>query len=248
MAALTADKARRQETWKHKSFTLASGTKAFKGARACLNSTGKVVPATATTALLSIGVFDETVDAAAADKLVSVDLEKEVILERFVNGTAGDACAATDVGKLCYLLDDQTVSILPSGKSLAGRIWDVSAKGVAVQKQENNVLAATVAPTGTLPGQVANDFILPAGSVIQDAMYTVGATAAASTVTLPAAAPVGSVLRFVADGVANGHTVTYRDATGAVALTTALTASKRHLVVCVKMSATVWTANAYVSP
>ncbi len=55
------------------------------------------------------------------------------------------------------------------------------------------------------------------------------------------------MLYFVADGTKNGHTVTYRDATGTVALTTALTASKRHLVVATFLNG-LWNANAYVGP
>jgi hypothetical protein len=249
MTALATEKARRFETWKYKSFTLASGTKAYKGGRAALNSSGKVVPATSATGLLAIGVFHETVDATAADKPVTVDLEKEIVVERFVNATAGDACASTDVGQMGYMMDDQTVTKTASGRSVAGRIWDVSSsKGVAIEKLEMMPSPeAALLKTGTLPGQVGNDFILTAGAVVQDAQYDVGTTAAASTVTLPAAAADGSRISFVADGTKNGHTVQYRDATGPANLTTALTASKKHLVVCQKLGG-LWFANAYVSP
>ena len=53
------------------------------------------------------------------------------------------------------------------------------------------------------------------------------------------------MLYFSADGVKNAHTVQYRQ--GATPLTTALTASKRHLVVALFLDGT-WRANAYVSP
>jgi hypothetical protein len=75
----------------------------------------------------------------------------------------------------------------------------------------------------------------------------VPATGAASTVTLPAAALDGTSASFVADGTANAHTVQYRDATGVVNLTAALTAAKRHLVIVEKVGGK-WFANAYVSP
>lgn len=249
MTLLADSKPRRFEIWKHKTFTLASGTKAFKGGRACLNTSGKVVPATSTTGLLAIGVFDENVDATAADKPVSIDLEKEITVERFANATDGGAAASTSVGSVAYMLDDATVTMTSTGRSIAGRVWDVSTtKGVAIEKLEQvpNAGLSELA-LGTLPGQVSNDFILTAGGVAQDATYPIGTTAAASTVTLPAAAPDGSRITFVADGTANGHTVQYRDATGPTNLTTALTASKRHLVICVKVSSK-WFANAYVSP
>lgn len=248
MTALAQSKARRFEAWKHKSFTLASGSVAYKGGRACLNSSGKVVPASSATGLFAIGIFDEDVDATAADKPVSVDLEKELIVERFVNAGSG-AVAATDVGSVAYMLDDQTVTMTSTGRSIAGRVWDVSAtKGVAIEKLEQvPALGLSELAAGTLPGQVANDFILPAANVIQDATYAIGTTALASTVTLPAAATNGSRITFIADGSANGHTVQYRDATGPTNITTALTALKKHMVVCVKVGGA-WYANAYVSP
>ena len=71
-----------------------------------------------------------------------------------------------------------------------------------------------------------------------------GEPSAASTIDLPDGNE-GDVIYFSADGVKNGHTVQYRD--GTTPITTALTAAKRHLVVCLFLDGT-WRANAYVSP
>ncbi len=60
----------------------------------------------------------------------------------------------------------------------------------------------------------------PTGTV-----YDVPTTAAASTIDLPADAPEGTILHFVADGTKNGHTIQFRDV--ATAISAALTASKR---------------------
>jgi hypothetical protein len=79
------------------------------------------------------------------------------------------------------------------------------------------------------------------------AVYDVPTTAGASVITLPASCIEGTILTFVADGTKNGHTVTYKDATGTVSLTTALTASKRHQVQAVFLNG-IWTASAYISP
>ncbi|MDB4996654.1 MAG: hypothetical protein JWM74_4086 [Myxococcaceae bacterium] len=244
MTALAQEKSRRQFPWKYKAFTLASGTKAFKGGRAALNSSGQVVPITAAPGLLVIGSFAETVDATAGALPVQVEFPVEIWLEYLVNGTAGDAIAATDVGSICYSLDDQTVSISPgTGRTIAGRIWDVDAvKGIGVELLNT---AREVGALPALPAYVANDSIPT--SIQHNATYDVPTTAAASTITLPVAAPDGTRAFFSADGTKNAHTVQYRDATGAVVLTTALTASKRHLVVAVKAGGK-WTANAYVSP
>ena len=94
---------------------------------------------------------------------------------------------------------------------------------------------------------MSNDSILPAAGVIPHAVYDVPTTGAASTITLPASSIEGATIQFVADGTKNAHTVTYRDATGPTALTTALLASKRHLVVATYLGGK-WFANAYVSP
>lgn len=243
MTALALERARRTEAWKYKGFTLASGNKAWKGGRAALNSVGKVVPATSTVGLRVVGIFAETVDATAGDLPVQVDLEREVVLERFTNATAGDAIAATDVGNIAYMMDDQTVTITAAGRSPAGRIWDVDAlKGVAIEKIDSSTKSFAQPAVGAY---TANDFAPT--SIEQDGIYDVPTTAAASTITLPAAAPDGTRASFTADGTKNGNTVQYRDATGPTNLTTALTASKRHLVIVEKLGGK-WFANAYVSP
>jgi hypothetical protein len=146
MTAAAAARSRKTSTWRLKEFTLASGLIAYQGAIAAIETSGsdagKVKPGATSPSLVVIGVFSETVDATSAAKAVTVDLLREVELEWFVNGSSSDAVAATDVGKLCYVLDDQTVSILAGGKSVCGRIWAVdSTKGVAVEKM--NAVAQT---------------------------------------------------------------------------------------------------------
>ncbi len=250
MSALATEKARRFETWKHHLFLLAAGSKAYKGGIACIDlsavSTSKVVPGSSSPTLLKIGIFDETIDATAAAQYVNVDLEREITVEWYSNGAAGNAVAATDVGRDAYVIDDQTVGIAGAGRCLAGRIWafDSVRNAVAVEKVHASASSLAGQP-GSLIAYVANDSIPT--SVASGAIYDVPTTAAPVTITLPAAAADGTIAYFVADGVKNGHTVQYRDATGAVNLTTALTASKRHEVIAVKYGGK-WFANAYVSP
>jgi hypothetical protein len=244
-ALSTTERARRQEAWHHRPFTLTSGLKAIKGGRAVITlGVGTAAPATATTNVFAIGVFDETVDATAGAKPVSVDLEREVKIEWFINSTAGgDAIAATDVGGIGWMADDQTVGILAAGRAQAGRIWAVDAvKGVAIEKLS---LAKPVLSQPAAGAFVANDYA-PA-TLENDSLYDIPATAGVSTVTLPAAAADGTRVQFSADGVKNAHTVQYRDATGPTVLTTALVASKRHLVIATKLGGK-WVANAYTAP
>jgi len=244
MTALAANRAVREERWTYKEFTLASGNIAYQGGAAFYNmATNKVVPGQASSTLVYIGTFVDKVDASAADKTVNVHLIEEVVITYFANATAGDAVAATDVMKDCYFLDDQTVTITRAAHVVAGRVWVVdSTKGVGIQKLPT---ARSTQPIPTLGAFAAGDNA-PA-DIINGAVYNIPATAANSTFTLPAAAVDGTVAYFSADGTNNGHTLQYRDATGPTNLTTALTASKRHLVVATKVNGK-WTCNAYVAP
>lgn len=258
MTALAKEKMKLTERWTFKEFPLAVTNKAWKNGIACGDlSTGKCEPGHPETDLFVIGSFAETVDATAAEQMVNVDLGKEIEVEWWANAPGGDAVVAGDLFNLCYILDDQTVTRTSTGASVAGRIWAVDAtKGVAVERLQaiptpSTSLLGLEGDPQTAPAFAANDSVV-ANNPNSGTIFAIPATAAASTVTLPATAVDGTVLYFVADGTLNGHTVQYRDATGPVNLTTALTASKRHLVVAVRNGATgaggKWYANAYVSP
>lgn len=91
--------------------------------------------------------------------------------------------------------------------------------------------------------QTANDFA-PA-AVLNGQVYELGTTAAASTVSLPAATPDGTVAYFAADGTKNGHTLTFRDV--ATAISAATTASKRVAAVAIKVAGK-WTVTVTVGP
>lgn len=250
MTALSAARMLTHETWTRAKFTLAANNAAWKGGAAALDlSTGRVEPAHVETDLFYIGTFVESKASSASEQQVEVHLGREITVYWFANGSSIDD---TDIGSLCYFDDDQTVSTTSTGKSVAGRIWAVdSTLGVAVEKLQ--AVPAAIATLDGLPGVdtdpgsfVSNDLVI-ADSPNPGAIFEIPATAAASTVTLPATATEGTILYFVADGTNNGHTVQYRDATGPTNLTTALTASKRHQVTAVFLNSK-WTAAAYVSP
>lgn len=137
MAALTAERRVRVEAWARKSFTLASGKKAWKGGLAAYDqSVGKVIPVetgAGQTDLFVLGTFCETVDAAGGDKPVVVTLKREVVVRWFANdGT--NPVLATDLGKTVYGVDDQTASILNTNRSAVGVAWAIDATlGVAVE-------------------------------------------------------------------------------------------------------------------
>jgi len=244
MTALAKDRQSAIELWKKRIFTLAAGYKAFKnGACGLVVGTTTVRPMAAGVDLIHIGKFAETVDATAGALPVDVQFPDEMKLEWWEN-SATNAIAATDLLRLAYFEDDQTVGINPNTFKLAGRIWAVDASmGVLVERM---LPEASRLPESPAVAFVANDLVI-GNYPAQELAIDIPATGAASTVTLPAAAREGTRLNFVADGTKNGHTVQYRDATGPVNLTTALVASKRHQVTAIFLNG-IWTANAYVSP
>lgn len=248
MTALAAERAGRGKAFLKLPFTLAAGFKAYKGGMAGLNTAiGKVQPMAASSTMIYIGKFERTVDATSGDKIVTVNFLQEKWIEYWAQDSTIDA---TKLGHLASVVDDQTVTLkagAPSSAPDAGRIWAIDGTLVGIEKLERGLsLAGLNLSTATAPAYASNDSIIPA-SPTSGSVFDVPTTAAASTITLPASPKDGTVLYFVADGTKNGHTVQYRDATGPVALTTALTASKRHLCIAVALNGK-WSANAYVSP
>lgn len=232
----------KEDRFKFLTFTLLSGTIAYQGAGASLNGSGKVRPTRDASAATDfhIGTFLEKVDASAADKEVVIDLVEEVVVRWWKN--SGTDIVSTDIGKIAYFADDESVSINPTGRIPAGRIWKVdSIKGVAVEKLRSPAPNRAALPT--LPAFAAGD-TAPA-QIVHGAVYDVPATAANSTISLPAAAADGTVAYFHADGTKNGHTLTFRDV--ATAISAATTAAKRVAATAIKADGS-WCVHLTVGP
>lgn len=101
----------------------------------------------------------------------------------------------------------------------------------------------TVTTPLSLPAFSAGDSA-PA-SIVHLAVYDVPATAANSTISLPVAAPDGTVCFIHADGTKNGHTLTVRDV--ATNISAASTASKRVAITAMKAAGT-WVCTMTVGP
>ena len=93
----------------------------------------KLKPGATSTTLVAVGVCAERYTSPA-----SVPSTKYVKLmtgtHRFDNSAAADLIALDDIGKVCYIVDDQTVALTNGGatRSIAGRIEDVDSSGVWV--------------------------------------------------------------------------------------------------------------------
>lgn len=249
MTALAAEKQVDQEKWRYHEFT-ATGSKCWKGAQIGVflsgANAGKVGPMLATRADQKyIGRCWRTVDASAADAIVTVRFDRDLELEWLVNDTS---IAAANIGQSCYAADDTTVTLSATGVSPLGTIYNVDATlGVLVKKLEDGP-GLDYPNVGVCPAPAAG--VITMGPIAHDALYGIPVLAANSTVVLPAPAnlPVGLRAYFTANGTKNGFTVTFQDATGSVNLNTATTASKRFFAVATVTPDNVWAVIVTVAP
>ena len=99
-----------------------------------MNAAGFAVGASATIANQSVGRADETVDnTSGADGDRRVKVRRGVFL--YQNSAAGELIGNTEIGKPCYVVDDQTVSKGSAGNTrpIAGVVFEVAPVGVWVE-------------------------------------------------------------------------------------------------------------------
>ena len=131
MAALTAERDTKRRAGDRLSVPMAA-TKVFAGSLVCVSTaTGFATKGAVATTLVALGVATETVDnsaGAAGDKRVEIDRDGWF---KFANSAAADLIARDDIGKDCYVVDDQTVALTDgaASRSKAGKIRDVDADG-----------------------------------------------------------------------------------------------------------------------
>lgn len=113
---------------------VAAGVHIREGALVVLDPTGYVRPARTAVGDISLGraIFEVNNTAGLAGAIPEgVEAECDfAILTR--NSGGPDAIAITDIGRDCYLVDDNTVALTNGGgtRSRAGKIWQVTAEGV----------------------------------------------------------------------------------------------------------------------
>jgi hypothetical protein len=141
MAALIKERPGRTEKVTRAKMKLAADVKAFKGAAAVLDidpaspTRGHYMPAKAAENLLARGRFRETVDntgGANGARLAEVDFQRSFDVIWWDNDTTSPVTEA-DRGSLCYFTDDHTVSSDGTGRSSAGRVFDVEGNFVLVE-------------------------------------------------------------------------------------------------------------------
>ena len=115
----------------HSEAPVKGATTIYQGALVVTES-GLAIPGKTATGLTVLGVAVTTVANAGADGAKKVPTKRGVF--KFFN-LASDAVAAGDVGKDCYIVDDQTIAktAATNTRSVAGKVIAVEADGVFVR-------------------------------------------------------------------------------------------------------------------
>jgi len=146
MAALTAGRNTPRLDDSLVSGPVAADTTIYAGALVARNAAGDLIEGGTATGLVGVGIAEREADnagGAAGDATVVVIPG----IARMENSAAADLIAADDIGKLCYIVDDQTVALTngTSTRSAAGLIVGVDAVGVWVRFDEMLTRAAVAA-------------------------------------------------------------------------------------------------------
>jgi len=101
-------------------YPIAANTRIFKGSLVVLNSSGQAIPGNtiANGAAIAVGrssaTYDNRTGSEAGGAAAALDVEVEFGVFAWDSAGAADLIAADDVGKLAYVVDDQTVALTSS--------------------------------------------------------------------------------------------------------------------------------------
>lgn len=107
-------------------------TTIYQGALVAIDANGFAIPATKAASLTAAGRAEETaVNAAGADGDTTIRVMRGAFV--FANSATANKITKAHLLKPCYMEDDQTVSALATGSSIAGLVVRVGNDGVAVE-------------------------------------------------------------------------------------------------------------------
>lgn len=112
---------------------VAAGEKIYHGAMVARDANGRAVKGATALNLLGLGraeAFVNNTDGADGDETIKI--KRSVFT--YSNSAGGDEITRSDIGSNCYIVDDETVAKTDgaSTRSVAGKVYDVNAKGVWV--------------------------------------------------------------------------------------------------------------------
>lgn len=137
MTALTADRNTPRASGDLREGLVAASQLIYAGAIVCRNASGHLVEGVTGLNLTGVGRAEERVDnstGAAGAKT----LRYSTGVFRYANSTSTDEITVADIGKACFVVDDQTVAKTngSSTRSKAGVVDNVDAQGVWVRFDE----------------------------------------------------------------------------------------------------------------
>lgn len=116
------------------SVPMATNKKIYAGSLVAANATGFATPGATATTLTYLGRAEESVDnTGGADGAKSIMVRRGKAFKW--KNAAGDAVTQAEMGKTCYITDDETVSKTNAGgntQSAAGKVVGVESDGVWV--------------------------------------------------------------------------------------------------------------------
>lgn len=198
--ALTADRDTKRRDGDLFEFPVAAATKIYAGSLVAMNSAGYATKGAASTTLKALGRAEELADnSAGGGGDIKVKVRRGVFL--FKNSTAGDAITLADVGKPCYIVDDEQVAKTNGAvtRSVAGTVVDSDTNGVWVD----------VGAVGLLTASASLDFASLAAAASADLTIAVTGASINDSVSLglPAAPQAGLIFQAF---VSASDTVTVR--------------------------------------
>lgn len=104
-------------------------TTIYKGSLVMIDA-GYVTPGATATGKLAAGMAMETKTNSGSSGATTIKVRTGIF--KWAQSGGGDIIAQADVGKKCYITDDQTVMLTSSGKSVAGWVYQVDTDGVWV--------------------------------------------------------------------------------------------------------------------
>jgi hypothetical protein len=133
--AASADRNTRQVAGITRAFPVAATTLIHAGTIAVINTSGLLAPGTAATGLKCVGVPPKRIDNSTGTASARMGEVEAGVFGPFNNSAAGDAIALVDVNADCFIVDNDTVAKTNGSgtRSVAGKVWDVTAEGVWVK-------------------------------------------------------------------------------------------------------------------
>lgn len=132
--ALAADRNTQMKDGEVIAVPVAANVKCYAGGLGVANASGFAAPGSVATTLTYLGRFEETVDntgGANGAKTVQIRRKKAFKFKNY----ATDLVTQAELGKTCYIVDDETVAKTngTSTRSAAGKVVGIDSDGVWVE-------------------------------------------------------------------------------------------------------------------